>query len=124
MFVQMIYVTAFLATQGKTGLKNAICQRLRSLFASPHAVLDITLRGVVARMSGGQTMAKALDIGVLDGSSRLEDGTPRTSTYVEAHNAITHARVLIGDEYEEWSGAKLQVCAHCTYHKVNYLIMH
>ena len=97
--------------QGKTGIISSICVRLSHALGHGK-VLQVALRGVVAQLTpGGQTMARVLDLGVLDGSSRNADGSVRTTTYPEARGIMRCGDFLLIDEYEELSGSKVDVSA-------------
>eukprot|EP00798_Chlamydomonas_sp_ICE-L_P021607 gene21607-28607_t len=82
---------------------------LRAQFNEDGAVIDVALRGSVAQLSGGKTMAAVLDLGVLDGYAYDSNGQPRTTTFTETHNVIMAAKVLVIDEYEELSGQTLKL---------------
>lgn len=93
---------------GKTGLMSALIARLRDRFPNePSVVLFGALRGAVSQLSGGETLAKIMDMAVIDGSARNDDGSARREVHPESRAKMLAGKFMVIDEYEELRGMML-----------------
>jgi hypothetical protein len=89
---------------------TAVVSRLRERFPrEPSVVLFGALWGAVSQLSGGETLAKIMDMSVLDGSGRNDDGSVRRDVHPESRAKMMAAKFMVIDEYEELTGTLLTV---------------
>jgi hypothetical protein len=92
---------------GKTALIGALVDYCRGRNIKVEVV---AMRGTVARLSGGKTMAAALDLQAFDGFDiDSNTGAVRRNARLKAYNTIAALDVLILDEYEELSAKRIDV---------------
>lgn len=90
---------------GKTALLKVIADRVQERVPNnPNYFPRVALRGVVARLSGSQTVAKLFDQARKGGF-----GSEARGTSVTTHNHINQAGIIGFDEYEESSGQYIDV---------------
>lgn len=97
-----------MAGMGKTGFIKVIKEHCEKNNLN---VVIASLRGTVARLCGGATIASALDLAAFEGSDfdSLGDGSARKDTRRNAINLIRSLDIGVLEEWAELSDTRLDV---------------